>query len=93
MEDHLQPEAYDSDPQPNLLETIQNILRMHVFADERRSLEGVYKWRRTKYCTPVPMITLKQNMETVFEPCLATSEVTERWVGIVFFVVYLLSER
>ena len=41
MEDHLQPEVltYDTDPQPNLQETIQSILRMHVFADERRSLE------------------------------------------------------
>ena len=36
---------------------------MRVSADERRSLEGVHRWRRSeRYCGPVPGITLKQSV-------------------------------
>ena len=37
---------------------------MRVSAEERRSLEGVYRWRSSEsYCGPVPVITMKQSVE------------------------------
>ena len=40
---------------------------MRVSAEERRSREGLYRWRSSEgYCGPVPVITLKQSVETLY---------------------------
>ena len=53
--------------QINALELERGILRMCVSAEERRSLEGVYKWRSSeRYCGPVPVNTLKQSVEILY---------------------------
>ena len=40
---------------------------MRVSAEERRSLEGVYRWRSSeRYCGPVPVTTLKQSVEILY---------------------------
>ena len=52
---------------PSALELEQGILRMSVSAEERRSLEGVYRWRISEsYCGTVPVTTLKQSVEIVY---------------------------
>ena len=53
----------ENDPWPNALELEWGILRMLVSVEEQRSLEGMYRLRSSeRYCCPVPVITLKQNM-------------------------------
>ena len=43
------------------------ILRVCVFVEEQRSLEGVYRWRSLKkYCGPMCVITLNQTVKIVY---------------------------
>ena len=49
------------------MEQERETLRMRVSTEEPRSLEGVYWWRSSeRYCDPVPVITLKQNVEVLY---------------------------
>ena len=54
----------ENDIRPYALELERGILRMRMSAEERRSLEEVYRCRRSeRYCGPVPVITLKQGVQ------------------------------
>ena len=56
---------------------------MPVSAEERRSLERVYRWRSSeRYCGPVPVITLKQSVEILhcIRALLAANVTVEEWV-------------
>ena len=48
----------ENDLWPNASDLERGILRMRVFADERRSLEGAYRWRSSERCIAVQCLWL-----------------------------------
>ena len=56
---------------------------MRVSAEERRSLEGVYRWRSSeRYCGPVPVITLKQSVDILYciRVLISSQSNDEEWI-------------
>ena len=57
---------------------------MCMSAEERRSLDGVYRWRSSeRYCGAVPVVTLKQSVEILcrIRALIGSSVTTEEWIG------------
>ena len=70
---------------------------MRVSAEERRSLEGVYRWRSSeRYCGPVPVITLKQSVDILYciRVLISSQSNDEEWIRhSKFFLVFVLPYR